>query len=97
MSHSPRLLSHAAAAGAMALLAVAWSFPLAVTAGTHLAGAAFSDNANFLWNFWWMREALATGLSGYFHTPYLFHPDGVDLVLHTHNALRMPWARAARR
>ena len=42
-------------------LAVAWSFPLAVAARTHLAGAGFSDNASFLWNFWWMREALGSG------------------------------------
>ena len=70
----------------MALLAVAWSFPLAVTAGTHLAGAGFSDNANFLWNFWWMREALGSG-ERFFSTPYLFAPYGTDLTLHTHTAL----------
>ena len=70
----------------MALLAVAWSFPLAVTAGTHLAGGGFSDNANFLWNFWWMREALGSG-ERFFSTPYLFAPYGTDLTLHTHTAL----------
>ena len=70
----------------MALLAVAWSFPLAVAAGTHLAGAGFSDNANFLWNFWWMREALGSG-ERFFSTPYLFAPYGTDLTLHTHTAL----------
>ena len=55
MRQKPRLLSHVAAAGVMAALALAWSFPLAAVAGTHLAGAGVSDNANFLWNFWWMR------------------------------------------
>ena len=70
----------------MALLTVAWSFPLAVTAGTHLAGGGFSDNANFLWNFWWMREALGSG-ERFFSTLYLFAPYGTDLTLHTHTAL----------
>ncbi len=70
----------------MAALALAWSFPLATVAGTHLAGAGFSDNANFLWNFWWMREALGSG-ERFFSTPYLFAPFGTDLTLHTHTAL----------
>ena len=78
---------HLLAVSTLALVAILWSFPLAARLGSHIPGAGFSDNANFLWNFWWMREALATGLSGYFHTPYLFHPGGVDLVLHTHIAM----------
>ena len=86
MTQRPRLLRHLAAAGAMAALALAWSFPLATVAGTHLAGAGFSDNANFLWNFWWMREALGSG-ERFFSTPYLFAPFGTDLTLHTHTAL----------
>ena len=81
-----RLLSHVAAAVAMAALALAWSFPLAAVARTHLAGGGFSDNANFLWNFWWMREALGSG-ERFFSTPYLFAPYGTDLTLHTHTAL----------
>lgn len=86
MTQKQRLLRHIAAAGAMAALALAWSFPLATVAGTHLAGAGFSDNANFLWNFWWMREALGSG-ERFFSTPYLFAPFGTDLTLHTHTAL----------
>ncbi len=70
----------------MAALALVWSFPLAAVAGTHLAGAGVSDNANFLWNFWWMREALGSG-ERFFSTPYLFAPFGTDLTLHTHTAL----------
>src|SRR5215213_1443956 len=82
----PSLLSHVAAAFAMAALALAWSFPLAAVIPTHLAGGGFSDNANFLWNFWWMREALGSG-ERFFSTPYLFAPYGTDLTLHTHTAL----------
>lgn len=40
------------------------------------------DNVAFVWNFWWMREALST-LSTPFFTPYLFAPHGVDLTLNT--------------
>jgi hypothetical protein len=86
VTQKPRLLRHFAAAGAMAALALAWSVPLATVAGTHLTGAGFSDNANFLWNFWWMREALGSG-ERFFSTPYLFAPFGTDLTLHTHTAL----------
>ncbi len=70
----------------MAALALTWSFPLVAVAGTHLAGAGVSDNANFLWNFWWMREALGSS-ERFFSTPYLFAPFGTDLTLHTHTAL----------
>jgi hypothetical protein len=80
------LLSHVAAAFAMAALALAWSFPIAAVARTHLAGGGFSDNANFLWNLWWMREALGSS-ERFFWTPYLFAPYGTDLTLHTHTAL----------
>src|SRR4030095_839920 len=78
---------HLAAAGLFAALAIPLTWPLALHLTTHVPGTGPDDNLQFLWNFWWMREALAPGLSGYFHTPYLFHPGGVDLVLHTHNAM----------
>jgi hypothetical protein len=74
------------AAGAFALLAVVWSFPLARDLSTHLLGRAPGDNVDFLWNFWWMRTALASGLN-FFHTTYLFVPTGADLTLHTHTGL----------
>jgi hypothetical protein len=52
---------------------------------THLAGFGLGDNAICLWNFWWMRRALASGLD-FFQTNYLFVPVGVNLTLHTHTA-----------
>lgn len=67
-------------------LAVLLTWPLATTLGTHVPGKAADDNVNFLWNLWWMREALATGVSP-LHSDLLFAPFGVDLVLHTHSAL----------
>jgi hypothetical protein len=76
---------HAAAVTVLAVLAILWSFPLALRLTTHVPGGGYSDNVNFLWNFWWMREALSSG-ERFFATPYLFAPFGVDLTLHTHTA-----------
>jgi hypothetical protein len=67
-------------------LAVVWTFPLVLRLSTHLPGAGIGDNALFLWNFWWMRTARATG-SSFLHTSYLLAPAGADLTLHTHTAL----------
>ncbi len=79
-------LAHAGVAALFTLAAVAWSFPLAIHLNTHLPGESLGDNALFLWDFWWMRSALAAGTT-FFHTAWLFAPAGVDLTLHTHTAL----------
>jgi len=79
-------LRHVAAFAAFALFAIVWSFPLVLHLSTHVPGPGAGDNLQFLWNFWWMRFALAGGLDP-FHTSYLFVPVGVDLTLHTHTAL----------
>jgi len=79
-------LKHLGAFGVFALLAVAWSFPLASHVTNALPGPAVGDNAMFFWNFWWMRTALAQGRD-FFQTPFLFAPVGADLTLHTHTAL----------
>jgi hypothetical protein len=77
---------HLSVAFGFALLAIAWTFPLALHLSTHLPGTGIGDNASFFWNFWWMRTARASG-AGFFHTPYLLAPNGADLTLHTHTAL----------
>ena len=76
----------AGAAAGFALLAVVLTWPLVTVLGTHVPGKAPDDNVNFLWNLWWMREAMAAGVSP-LHSDWLFAPFGVDLVLHTHSAL----------
>lgn len=76
----------AGAAAGFAVLAVVLTWPLVTVLGTHVPGKAADDNVNFLWNLWWMREALASGVSP-LHSDLLFAPFGVDLVLHTHSAL----------
>ena len=85
--HFPGKARHLLAAVLFAVLAIPLTWPLAARLSTHLPGTAPDDNVVFLWNFWWMRHAWAHGLSGFFHTPFMFHPGGVDLVLHSHAAL----------
>lgn len=67
-------------------LALVWTFPLAAHLSTHLPGNP-GDNLAFLWNVWWMREAIASADLSFFHTDRLFAPIGIDLTLHTHTAL----------
>jgi hypothetical protein len=80
------LLKHFGVAAALAVMAIAWTYPLVTRLSTDLPGAAAGDNVAFLWNFWWMRTALDAGRDVSF-TEYLFAPSGVDLTLHTHTAL----------
>jgi hypothetical protein len=54
---------------------------------SHIPGTP-GDNFSFLWNLWWMRHVLAHPAGGFFHSPYLFFPFGVDLVNHPHTALQ---------
>jgi hypothetical protein len=65
-------------------LAIVLTWPLVTSLGTHVPGRGADDNVNFLWNFWWMREALASSSVAFFQTNDLFYPFGVSLVLHTH-------------
>ncbi len=74
-----------AAALGFVVLAVLMTWPLAAHLSDALPGPP-GDNTAFLWNFWWMRKALATGASP-FWTSYLFAPYGIDLTLNTHTAL----------
>ena len=79
-----------AGAGALLLfaaLAVLLTWPLAAHLATHLPGTGLDDNAMFLWNFWWVRQALADPAAGVFTTDAVFHPGGVSLVLHSYSLL----------
>lgn len=69
------------------MLAIAWTWPLAAHLTTHLPGAVAGDNIDFLWNVWWMRQALQRPELSFFYTDRLFAPYGIDLTLHTHAAL----------
>jgi hypothetical protein len=79
-------LKHASAAAVFLGVALLWTFPLVRHLESHLLGQGIGDNVTSVWNFWWMRTALADGASP-FYTSYLFAPVGVDLTLNTHTAL----------
>jgi hypothetical protein len=68
-------------------LAVAHTFPLVLHLDTHLPGQGLGDNVSFVWNLWWMREAIASSSYDFFTSPLIEAPLGASLVLHTHTAL----------
>jgi len=82
-----RVGRHAWPAIACAALAVVWSYPLITNLAAHLPGEGLGDNATFVWNFWWARQAMAHPGWQVFQTDRLFAPFGADLTLHTHTAL----------
>ena len=65
------------------LIAVAMTYPLVRHFGTHLPGDG-GDAWQNVWDYWWLRQALAEGRSPY-HTDLLYAPTGVPLYLHTLN------------
>ena len=70
-----------------AVLTAAWLLPLLSHLSSTLPGANGGDNDTFVWNLWWMRYVLHHRAQSFFFTPFLFHPFGADLTLHTHTAL----------
>jgi len=64
-----------------------WLFPVLSNLSTVIPGAGAGDNVTFVWNMWWMRYVIHHPGETFFFTPFLFHPVGVDLTLHTHTAL----------
>ena len=68
-------------------LAVVWTWPLVTDLSGQLPGLGNGgDSQQFLWNFWWMRTALASGQDVFF-TSYMLAPVGASLVLHTFTPL----------
>jgi succinate dehydrogenase hydrophobic anchor subunit len=82
---------HLLAAGLFAVLAIALTWPLALHLHDAVPGANPGDNLTFVWNFWWIRTAIHTGVSPLW-TPALFAPLGTSLVLHS--ATLLPTAAA---
>ena len=80
-------MQHFGPVALLALLAVGWSFPLVLEIDRSIPGRGPGDNLTFLWNFWWMRHALANPDIQLFYTDHLFAPIGANLAQHTHTAL----------
>jgi hypothetical protein len=82
-----RFAAHAAAGVGFLLLAIAISWPLARHLTTAVPGGGPGDNLTFLWNFWWMRHALASKTADVLQTSFLFYPFGTSLALDTFTPL----------
>ena len=65
-----------------AAFAIVWTYPLITDLSGFVPGVGPGDNLQFLWNFWWVRKALADHVD-VFHTAFLFAPVGAPLTLHT--------------
>lgn len=78
---------HVALLAGYHVLAIVHTYPLVWNMGTHLPGHGLGDNASFVWNGWWMRQALASPSVDFFASAPLGAPLFPSLVLHTHNAL----------
>jgi hypothetical protein len=83
----PSLFTYIGIGVAYVGLAVLHSYPLIRHLDSSLPGLGLGDNVTFVWNSWWMREALASPSRQFFNTDAIFAPLGVSLVLHTHTAL----------
>ena len=83
----PSFFTHIGIGVAYVTLAVLHTYPLIRHLDSSLPGLGLGDNLTFVWNSWWMREALASPTRHFFNTDAIFAPLGVTLVLHTHTAL----------
>ena len=68
-------------------ITASWLRPVISNLSTAVPGAGAGDNVTFVWNVWWMGYVLHHPGQRFFFTPFLFHPFGTDLTLHTHTAL----------
>jgi hypothetical protein len=83
----PSLFTDIGIGAAYVALAVLHTYPLIRHLDSSLPGLSLGDNLTFLWNSWWMRQALASPTRHFFYTDAIFAPLGVSLVVHTHTAL----------
>src|SRR5262249_30460801 len=62
------------------------TWPLVLHPATTVLDDGTYDAFQFLWNLWWVREALVHLHANPFHTRYLFYPEGTSLLFHTFSA-----------
>jgi len=80
-----RVTRHVPAIVAFAALTAFWIWPALRDLDRVLPGGGPGDNLTFVWNTWWMHQAVTTGRSPLW-TPMLFAPWGTSLALNTHAA-----------
>jgi hypothetical protein len=76
-----RFVVLAAAAGVLTGLWLTW--PLALHPASTVLDDGTFDAFQFIWNVWWVREALLRLHTSPFFTRYLFYPEGISLLFHT--------------
>lgn len=80
-----RVTRHVPAIVAFAALTAFWIWPALRDLDRVLPGGGPGDNLTFVWNTWWMHQAVSTGRSPLW-TSMLFAPWGTSLALNTHAA-----------
>jgi hypothetical protein len=65
---------------------IVMSYPLVLRPGSHVLEDGTLDAFQFVWNVWWVREALVNLHENPFYTRYLFYPEGSSLFFHTLSA-----------
>ncbi|HEX9722848.1 MAG TPA: hypothetical protein VGC53_01040 [Vicinamibacteria bacterium] len=63
--------------------AILFTYPLAWFFGTHHVGEEGGDARVYLWNLWWVDQALTELHTNPFETDFIFYPLGIGLSLHT--------------
>ena len=67
--------------GIFCVLTVVMTWPLVTQMSTHLAGDDVDVWIN-PWATWWTKKVLKEGLD-FYHTEYLFYPQGTSLIFHS--------------
>ena len=63
------------------LCSLVFTYPLVLHLTTHVPGEVEGDVPVYIWNLWWMQQALAAGISPLF-CDYIFAPHGASLAFH---------------
>lgn len=68
------------------VLSIVLTYPLVTRLATHIPGGNVDEGA-FLWNLWWVKQALLNLHANPLYTEIIFYPLGADLTLYTLNLL----------
>ena len=64
-------------------LTILFTYPLVWFLGTHHVGQDGGDARIYLWNLWWVDQAVTELHANPFETDFIFYPLGIGLSLHT--------------
>jgi hypothetical protein len=72
---------------AITVLALGMSWPLVANLSSRVPGTATwaFDESTFLWNDWYLKHAVLDLHTSPLHSELIWHPLGIDLILHTYN------------